>query len=130
MLDSLGIDWTIHDRWEDNFKALERFKAEHGHTDVPFDHPLAKFVSGLRKNPLSDERKERLDAIGFEWDGRASRSRNAWRAGAEHCREYYENHGDLKVPRNYACSDGYKLGNFVKRAKKIGRLEELLSSLA
>ena len=130
MLDSLGIDWTIHDRWEDNFKELERFKAEHGHTDVPFDHPLAKFVSGLRKNPLSDERKERLDAIGFEWDGRASRSRNAWRAGAEHCRVYYENHGDLKVPRNYACSDGYKLGNFVKRAKKIGRLEELLSSLA
>ena len=129
MLDSLGFDWTIHDRWEDNFKELERFKAENGHTDVPSDHPLAKFVAGLRKNPLDEEKRKRLNALGFEWDGRASRSRNAWRAGVEHAREFYDKHGDLKVPGNYACSDGYKLGNFVKRAKRDGRLEELLSSL-
>lgn len=128
MLDNLGMDWTIRDRWEDSFRELERFKEEHGHTDVPFDHPLAKFVARLRKNPLDEEKRKRLDEIGFEWDGRVSRSRNAWRAGVEHSREFYEENGNLKVPGNYKCSDGYKLGNFVKRAKRDGRLEELMEA--
>ena len=83
------------------------------------EHPLAKFVAGLRKNPLSEERKNRLDAIGFDWDGRASRSRNAWRVGSKHAQEFYDKHGDLKVPGNYACADGYKLGNFLKKARLV-----------
>jgi len=129
MLDALGFDWTIHDRWEDNFAELERFKAEHGHTDVPNTHPLARFVAGLRKNPLDEEKRKRLEEIGFEWDGRAARSRNAWRAGKTHAQEYYEKNGNLKVPGGFICSDGYKLGNFVKRVKKDGRLEELMAAI-
>lgn len=129
MLDALGFDWMIHDRWEDNFKELERFKSEHGHTDVANTHPLARFVAGLRKNPLDPEKKERLEKIGFEWDGRAARSRNAWRAGVEHSREYYAKNGNLKVPGGFICSDGYKLGNFVKRIKRDGRLEELMADI-
>ena len=73
--------------------------------------------------------KERLDSIGFEWDGRASRSRDAWRVGSKHAQEFFNKHGDLKVPGNYACSDGYKLGNFVKKAKRDGRLPELEKEL-
>ena len=129
MLDSLGMDWVIHDRWEDNFRELERFKEQYGHTDVPGTHPLAKFVAGLRKNPLDPEKRERLDALGFDWDGRASRSRNAWRAGTAHAKDFYNEHGDLKVPRNYACSDGYKLGNFLKRIKREGKLAELIREI-
>lgn len=129
MLDSFGMDWEIHDRWDDNFKELVRFKAEHGHMDIPPEHPLAKFVAGLRKNPLDDEKRERLDQLGFDWDGRASRSRNAWRVGKAHAQEFYDKHGDLKVPGNYACADGYKLGNFLKRIKREGKLAELVQSL-
>ena len=129
MLDNLGMNWEQHDRWEDNFKELERFKVEHGHTDIPPEHPLAKFVAGLRKNPLDDEKRERLDQLGFEWDGKASRSRNAWRVGKAHAQEFYDKHGDLKVPGNYACADGYKLGNFLKKAKRDGKLAELVQAL-
>lgn len=129
MLDSFGMDWEIHDRWDDNFKELVRFKAGHGHMDIPPEHPLAKFVAGLRKNPLDDEKRERLDQLGFDWDGRASRSRNAWRVGKAHAQEFYDKHGDLKVPGNYACADGYKLGNFLKRIKREGKLAELVQSL-
>ena len=83
-----------------------------------------------RKRPPSGSRKELLDALGFEWDGRASRSRNAWREGTSHVAEYYDKHGDLKVPAGFVTKDGYKLGNFIKKAKRDGRFEELLATLA
>ena len=130
MLESLGMDWEIHDRWEDNFRELERFKEENGHTDVPGDHPLARFVAEIRKRPPSQAKIDRLNALGFEWDGRVSRSRNAWRTGVAHSREYWGDHGNLNVPKGYICGDGYKLGLFVKNSKAKGRFEELCSEVS
>lgn len=127
LLDSIGFDWTMEDPWEEKFKELEAFKEEFGHTDVPGDYgSLGVWVFDQRRRPPVGEKKERLDALGFEWDGRASRSRNAWREGVAHSVEYYAAHGDLKVPAGYACSDGYKLGNFVKKAKRDKRMDELM----
>ena len=126
MLDSLGMDWTIPDPWEEKFQELVKFKEEFGHCDVPGDYgPLGRWVADTRKRPPEDERKQRLDDIGFEWDGRKSRSRNAWRAGVEHSVEYYKKHKNLKVPAGFVCDDDFKLGNFVKKAKADGRFEEL-----
>ena len=71
----------------------------------------------------------RLNNLGFEWDGRASRRRNAWRVGEAHALEYFEKRGNLKVPGGFKCADGYKLGNFVKKAKADGRFEELEKSV-
>ena len=131
MLTGIGMDWTIEDPWMEKYKELKRYKEEHGHCDVPGDYgPLGRWVAEQRKRPQTGEKKELLDAIGFEWDGRASRSRNAWRQGVEYSKEYYENHGDLKVPAGFVCSDGYKLGNFVKKAKRDGRFDELMDTVA
>ena len=126
MLDSIGMDWTIVDPWEEKFRELEKYKEEHGHCDVPGDDgPLGHWVAQQRKEPPTGEKKERLDSIGFEWNGRQSRSRNAWREGVKHAREYYETHGDLKIPRGYKCADGYKLGNFIVTTKSKKRMDEL-----
>lgn len=130
MLDSLGMDWTIDDPWEEKFKELERYKAEHGHCDVPGDEGiLGKFVTDLRHRPPEGERKARLDALGFEWDGRESRKRNAWREGVKYSKAYYEKHGDLKVPAGFVTDEGYKLGNFIKNTKSNGRMDELLKEV-
>ena len=126
MLDSLGMDWEIVDPWEEKFKELTIFKDQYGHTDVPGDYgPLGRWVAGQRKDPPEGEKRERLEKIGFEWDGRQSRSRNAWREGVKHAKEYYGIHGDIKIPRGYVCSDGYKLGNSIITTRRNGRLEEL-----
>ena len=126
LLDSLGMDWTITDPWEEKYKELERYHEQHGHTDVPGDDgPLGRWVAEQRKRPPAGEKKEKLDRIGFEWDGRKSRSRNAWREGAAHAREYYANHKNLKVPAGFITTDGYKLGTFVKNTKRKGLLADL-----
>lgn len=126
MLDSIGMDWTIEDPWEEKFRLLEQYNSEYGHCDVPGDEGvLGRWVADQRKRPPEGEKKERLDALGFEWDGRASRSRNAWREGVEHSKEYYGRHGNLKVPQGFVMEDGYKLGNFVKKAKADRRFDEL-----
>ena len=126
MLDSIGMDWTIEDPWEEKFKELERYKEENGHVDVPGDYgALGYWVSQLRVRQPKGERRERLDNLGFEWDGRVVRSRNAWREGVKHCKDYFTAHGNLKIPRGFICEDGYKLGNFIITSKRNGRLDEL-----
>lgn len=126
MLDSIGMDWTIEDPWEEKFSMLVEYKNEHGHCDVPGDDgALGKWVAKVRERPPEGERKERLDALGFEWDGRVARSKNAWRDGVKHSLEYFKVHGDLRVPKGYTCADGYKLGTFIQRAKRDKRMDEL-----
>ena len=130
LLDSIGMDWTIEDAWTEKYRELEKYKEENGHCDVPGDEGrLGKWVADQRRRPPSPDRVEKLNALGFEWDGRVSRSRNAWRQGCAYAREYYENHGDLKVPKGYVCSDGYKLWNFIRKTKSEGRYEELLEKV-
>ena len=131
MLDSLGMDWTIIDPWEEMFEALVAFREKHGHCDVPGDDgQLGYWVAYQRKHKPSDDKVERLNGLGFEWDGRKSRSRNAWREGTAHLIPYYEKYGNIKVPAGFTTSDGYKLGNFVKKAMGDGRYEELEEEIA
>ena len=76
-LDALGVDWDLLEtQWEAMFQELVEYKKEHGHCNVP---------KGWKKNPqfgtwvgvqrkyhgkgkLSEERKDRLDALGVDWD--------------------------------------------------------------
>lgn len=130
MLDSIGMDWEIVDPWEEKYTELLKYKEENGHVDVPGDDgSLGRWVAEQRKRPPEGAKKEKLDAIGFEWDGRKSRSRNAWREGLAHAIPYYEKHSNLKVPAGFVTDDGYKLGNFVKKARRDGRFEELLETV-
>lgn len=127
LLNSIGMDWTIEDPWMEKYRELLQYKEKNGHCDVPGDDGLlGHWVAEQRKRPPHGPRKDMLDGIGFEWDGRASRSRNAWREGTSHAAEYYDKHGDLKVPAGFVTKDGYKLGNFIKKAKRDKRMDELL----
>jgi len=60
--------------WNDKFKLLETFKEKHGHTCVPKQEAeLGWWVQQCRQlyncNKLADDKKERLEAIGFVFDG-------------------------------------------------------------
>jgi hypothetical protein len=70
-LEAQGVIWDRRDvRWEENYQQLVQFEKEHGHTLVPRSHPLGQWVltQRHRKATLSQERINKMDAIGFIWD--------------------------------------------------------------
>lgn len=80
LLNAIGFDWTLKRRvirsWEDMYERLIKFKLKHGHTRVPVqwkeDRKLGKWVSRMRfiKDELPKEKKDRLNAVGFDWGSR------------------------------------------------------------
>src|ERR1700704_6863885 len=65
---------SLEDAWEKGFAALKQFKAREKHCRVPRRHEEGAFNLGTwvinhrnRKDTLSVQRRQRLDAIGFDW---------------------------------------------------------------
>lgn len=77
-----ALGQTQVQRWEDMFQRLVEFKEKHGHACVPYMHEdksLALWVTTQRREfsgkswygadrQIREERKNRLDAIGFVWN--------------------------------------------------------------
>ena len=79
LLDEIGFSWNKIDATrERRFAELVRFKMERGHVNVPKRFPenpkLANWITVQRRQrkngKLSQERVQRLDALGFEWSPR------------------------------------------------------------
>ena len=69
MLNSIDFCWNAHDaQWDEMFSQLKAFKVEHGHTNVPRDTPLGRWVKNQRIRCTDEERRALLDSIGFDWN--------------------------------------------------------------
>ena len=115
--------------WEKRFSELVRFKAEHGHCNVPrrwSENPelgrwVAKQQAVYRRGELSPDRVERLEALGFEWDPSSA----SWEKRFSELVRFKEEHGHCDVLATW--SENPKLGNWVhtqRRAAKNGQLIE------
>jgi hypothetical protein len=83
-LEAIGFVWAVRARtvisWDEAFQELLAFKAECGTCLVPQHHKtasgfrLGRWVDNQRRaqrtGKLSQEKFDRLEAIGFVWDGR------------------------------------------------------------
>jgi superfamily II DNA or RNA helicase len=126
-LDALGFVWDpIAQQWEDAFAALVRFKEREGHCLVTRGHEEDGFEGRLdlwsqkqraKKDKLSSEQIERLDALGFVWDPIAQQWEDAFAALVR----FKEREGHCLVTRGHE-EDGFegRLGSWVmkQRAKK------------
>ena len=78
-LDALGFVLDpFTEQWEEGFSKLQQFKEREGHCSVPQGHKEGDFTLGnwvrkqrSKKDTHTPERIERLNALGFVWDGRA-----------------------------------------------------------
>jgi predicted helicase len=124
--------------WEFWFGLLELYKEEHGDCLISqkhitaSGHNLGRWVSKQRgkKDKLTPERIQRIDALGFAWEPHAEQ----WEQGMKELSTYKEGHGDCLLAAKYITGSGYKLGVWVstQRSKKdkltpeqVQRLEEL-----
>ena len=87
--------------WEQHFDELRAFRAEAGHTRVPPGSTLAKWVDRQRRTHklgrLDQDRKERLDGLGFEW----SLKNAVWEEMYEQLRLFREKYGHANVKKSY-----------------------------
>ena len=62
-----------------------------------------------KKGKLSENRLERLKAVGFTVECRSK----SWESNCAEAQAYYEAHGDLEVPPEYVAPNGTWLGKWV-----------------
>ena len=63
---------------------------------------------------LSDERKQRLDGIGFVWDPFEAQ----WNLYFEALKAYQQEYGDYLVPAIYKTPTGLKLGRWMRTQRR------------
>jgi hypothetical protein len=119
-LDEIGFEWDSYGtHWDNWFRELLTYKAEHGDTNVPArcGNGLGSWVSNQRQRKklgaLSEENIQRLDGIGFYWG--ASISKLGWEARFRELCEYQTKHGDLNVPQRFPTG----LGRWISMQRKL-----------
>ena len=129
-LDAIGMDWqdSFTQRWEYGYAKAKEYYAQHGDIDVPATYvtedgfPLGKWLKGhVQINDktgrlsikVTDERKAKLDALGFKWD-----AEDSWAKRIAACKEYKATHGDLNVPQQYVTADGIWLGKWLYECRR------------
>ena len=108
--------------WEKGFAALKRFKAREKHCRVPRRHQEGAFNLGTwvinqrnRGDTLSVQRRQRLDAIGFDWTLLAL-IRDPWEKGFAALKQFQSREGHCRVPRGYE-EGSFKLWGWVRRQR-------------
>jgi len=132
-LNEIGFQWQLIVRpgWNEMFSKLIEFKKSHGHCNVsrncPDNRRLATWVFNQRRKRIenrliSKERIQRLNEIGFQWDG----SPPSWEEMFSELTEFKKIHGHCKVLRGNH-RENPKLSNWVsnqRRNFKRGKLSK------
>ncbi|KAG7340350.1 helicase domain protein [Nitzschia inconspicua] len=113
------------DQWDDRFQELLLFRQQHGHLLVPHSYPpnqkLSQWVKRQRHqykrkhmghhSTLTDEREEKLLAVGFIFDSH----RAVWHTRFETLKAFYMAHGHCGIPSKF--EDG-SLNVWVKHQRR------------
>jgi len=129
-LDAWGFRWetglkkpkvTTRKDWEERYVELCRYKADHGHVNVPQLYPeLGNWVHRQRKeyrcrklgkkHRLKDKQIEKLEDVGFVWLTRSSRrppGGNKDKPNITPERLHSEEQADSEEEEESSCDDGY-----------------------
>jgi hypothetical protein len=115
-LEALGFVWNPHDeQFQQHVKLLAHYRQREGHAAVPPRHAeegvqLGRWVVKMRarRNQLSNERVEQLDALGFVWSPHA----DAFEAGVTALGNFIAREGHARVPQNHV-EGSLNLGGWV-----------------
>ena len=124
-LDKIGMTWQMVERndWKDMFALASLYKEEHGNLIVPFSYitpngkPLGRWIRQQRTNyqqkKLSEKQIEKLESIGMLWHAR----KDDWEEMYSLATDYYKEHGNLNVPKDYVTPEGEQLGHWIKNQR-------------
>jgi superfamily II DNA or RNA helicase len=128
-LKEIGFVWNVFEtNWEKGYRYLTVYKEREGHCLVPHDHREGDFrlgrwvgVQRLRGDTIFDERRQKLDKLGFVWDVLETN----WEEGFRYLTIYKEREGHCRVHQHHRESD-FPLGRWVsvQRVNKNALSEE------
>jgi len=123
LLESIGFQWceraevwgsrgerpSMEAHWQRMCAALEGYRQQHGHTEVP---PTFREVRGLanwvvtqrmakKQGVLRLDRRERLEAMGFAWQGMRRADSERWERRFAQLLEFRERFGHCHVPNQW-----------------------------
>jgi hypothetical protein len=120
----------LEKKWKMQYDKLLEFKRKNGHCLVPRrykqDTAFGSWVNTQRvfhtKNTIRLDRKELLDAIGFDWKGdriaaRVSGEDKKWHLQYEKLVDFKRLKGHCKVPSNYEQDKAF--GQWVHHQRKV-----------
>ena len=127
--------WLWEPGWKEQFAELRAYKGRHGDCLVPQkwkeNHALGRWVSKQRKaykaGALHASQQERLEKLGFVWEGAAlvdAAAERYWEVRLAELKEYKGRHGDCLVPEKW--EENQQLARWVsgqRQAYKAGTLE-------
>ena len=106
-LESIGFSWDPnYEKWENDFKALKKFKKREGHFRVPrgFKEDEVNLASWLmmqrlfyQRGKLDSKRIKRLESIGFSWDPNSEK----WENGFKALKKFKKREGHFRVPYGF-----------------------------
>ena len=110
------------EQWAKRFQELKDYKEENGDCNVPQGAGLGNWVSEQRRtyrawankesSPMTDERIQKLESIGFQWNPQQSQQSEQWAKRFQELKDYKEENGDCNVP------PGAGLGNWVSEQRR------------
>lgn len=128
-LDRLGMIWEnrLEIAWERGYEHAEAYHREYGDLLVPARYVspdgfrLGSWIMNLRQKRLNgemsqvltDERIQRLEALGMQWDVLSLK----WEENYLEAVRYYQEHGDLNVPSTYKTEGGFALGAWIRNLR-------------
>ncbi len=128
-LDAIGMVWEREDSWEVRFSLAKRYFEENRHLNIPPDYKvdgiwLNKWLNeqkqiylGKRQGKsLTEEQIGKLEAIGMHW---GSASQRAWDNQYANLLQWYEEQGDIDIPKRHT------LSNWLNAQRKKYRSGEL-----
>ncbi len=138
LLETIGIQHhsSVRERrWQENYRALAAYLAKQGKAgglerdgdcdqlrlSIPADlkSPNGTSLRGflqtqrakLKAGELSEDKQALLEKLGIVWE---TEKPDPFTTGLLHAKAYAAEKGDLLVPRNYICNDGFALGEWIR----------------
>lgn len=140
-LSRIGMVWENPDSWERRFALAKQYYEEHGNLKMPADIvvegiwlgrwlreqrvKLAKEDGQSSREALSEEQKQKLFSIGIRPG--MTPSELSWREQYGKAAEFYQEHGNLAVPKRYTAGNGKKLGIWLSH-QRAGHRKGVLAS--
>ena len=120
-LDDIGMVWGNRNEiaWQRGLESAQQYHDAHGNLMVPGKYtdpdgyPLGQWIIKTRQQKLNgrlkEERIAQLDEIGMVWNIFDAKWEKAYALAVA----YYEQNGNLNMPRSYVTATGEKLGCWV-----------------